>query len=62
MTGTGAAALKGVENIGMSERSQVNSTFDSAGLGLVFLTGAFCLIVEASESHVCLLWSVEVSF
>jgi hypothetical protein len=62
MTGIGAAVLKGDENIGIDDSSQVNSTFDPIWRGGVFFTAVFFLIVEARESQVCLLWSGEVAF
>jgi hypothetical protein len=62
MTGTGAAALKLVENIGIVDRSQVKSTFASPWRGDVFFTAVFFLIVEARESQVCLVWLEDVAF
>jgi hypothetical protein len=62
MTGTGAAVLKGEENIGIDDRSQVNSTFDSLWRRDVFFTAVFFLIVEARESQVCLVCPGEVAF
>ena len=52
MIGTGAAVLKGEENIGIDDRSQVKSTFET-GLSLVFF-GALASLGSflAKESQV----------
>ena len=51
MIGTGAAVLKGEENIGIDDRSQVKSTFDTNLVWAFFGAGASLGSLFAKESQ-----------